>query len=227
MFIGHYSAALAAASSPRAPRLGVLFVGAQLVDLGFFSLMIAGVEKMRFEPGATVMNPMDLYFMPYTHSLIGSLLWAAGFGLLVWAATRRTAAGLIAAAVVFSHWLLDFVTHRPDLALPNGDKVGLGLWNHPTIEMPLEIGLTLGGLWLFLRATQPATPAGRWSWAVLLVALLCMQAVNWFGPVAPEVTVATGAEALFAYVLAIALGWWVAKGRRFRGGAAAAWPTPT
>lgn len=66
MFIGHFSVALAAGASRKAPSLGTLFVASQLVDLGFFSLMIVGVEKMRFLPGATVMNPMDLYFMPYT-----------------------------------------------------------------------------------------------------------------------------------------------------------------
>ena len=217
MFIGHFSVALAAGASRKAPSLGTLFVASQLVDLGFFSLMIVGIEKMRFLPGATVMNPMDLYFMPYTHGLIGASLWALGFGAVIWLLTRRTAAAAIGAAVVFSHWLLDLLTHRPDLAMPDGSKVGVGLWNHPMIEMPLEIGITLAAAWLYARATEPKRPAGRWSLWWLMAILLIMQAVNWFGPVAPKAGPGVAIEALAAYAVAIGLAMWVASTRRFKG----------
>ena len=216
MFIGHFSVALAAGASRKSPSLGTLFVASQLVDLGFFSLMIAGIEKMRFLPGATVMNPMDLYHMPYTHGLIGASLWALGFGAAIWLLTRRTAAAVIGAAVVFSHWLLDLLTHRPDLVMPNGSKVGLGLWNYPMIEMPLEIGMTLTAAWLYARATEPKRSAGRWSLLWLIAILLIMQAVNWFGPVAPVAGHAVAVEALVAYAVAIGLAIWVATTRRFK-----------
>ena len=57
MFIGHWAPALlAAAASPRAPKLGTLFVAGQLVDWAFFAFTIVGVEKMRITPGITAMN---------------------------------------------------------------------------------------------------------------------------------------------------------------------------
>ena len=217
MFIGHFSVALAAAAHPKAPRLGVLIAASQLVDIGFFTLMIAGVERMRLVPGATVMNPMDLYFMPYTHSLLGSAVWAIGFGLLVGAMTRSRIGGVIAGAVVLSHWLLDFLTHRPDLGLlGDSGKVGLGLWNHPTIAMPLELALTALGLLLYARATSPRTATGRWSLWAFAAVLLAMQAIDWFGPKPSQVDATLPFQALAGYGVAIAFGLWVGASRERR-----------
>ena len=115
MFIGHWAPALAAAAaSKRAPKIGTLFVAAQLVDWAFFGLLLLGVEHMRFSPGISVMNPMDLYDMPLTHSLLGAAGFAAAFAALVWLASKDSLAALIAAAVVLSHWLLDLLVHVPD-----------------------------------------------------------------------------------------------------------------
>ena len=140
MFIGHFAPALVAAARPKAAGLGTLFVAAQLVDIGFAALLFPGLEAMRIVPGITAMNPMDLYHMPYTHSLLGALLWATGFGALVGVATKRRAAAIGAALVVLSHWFVDLLVHIPDLTLYGAPpKLGLGLWNHPMIAMPLEI----------------------------------------------------------------------------------------
>ena len=210
MFIGHFAPALAAATHPRAPKLATLFVAAQLVDWGFFALLPTGAEKMRMVPGITAMNPMDLYHMPWTHSLLGSAVWALGFAVLVWLWRRDLLTAGIAGAVVLSHWLLDLLVHRPDLTLAGSPpKLGLGLWNYPAIEMPLELALTFGALWYFLGRTRgPALPA-----VVLTVVLLALQAFNWFGPVASEITPATSFLAFFAYGLATLAAWWLGKTR--------------
>ena len=227
MFIGHYGVALAASAHRKAPRLGVLIAASQLVDIGFFTLMLAGVERMRLVPGATVMNPMDLYFMPYTHSLLGSVLWALGFGLLVGTLMRSPRSGVIAGAVVLSHWLLDLLTHRPDLGLVgDSHKVGLGLWNHPAVAMPLELALIGLGFLLYARATRPRLPSGRWSLWVFAAVLLVMQAINWFGPQPTRVDAALPLQALAAYAIAIALGLWVGSTRERITDPAAA-PTPS
>lgn len=207
MFIGHWAPALAAAAvTSREPRLGTLFIAAQLVDWAFFAFLLVGVENMRVVPGITAMNPMDLYDMPLTHSLAGSAVWGAGFALLVWAWRGELSFALLAGAVVISHWLLDLLVHRPDLTLAGAPpKLGLGLWNHPAIEMPLEIGLTFGALALYFSRTRgPALPA-----VVLALVLALLQAVNWFGPVAQRVTPATSYLAFFAYGLATICAWWL------------------
>ncbi len=213
MFVGHYSAALAAAAHPKAPRLGTLFAAAQLVDLGFFGFVLLGWEKMRITPGITVMNPLDLYHMPWTHSLAGAAVWAVVFGGIVWLAMKSRGAGLIAAAVVLSHWLLDVLVHGPDMTLAGSPpKFGLGLWNHPALEMPLEAGMTIAAFWLYLRATRPlgrsiAAPA-------MAVFLIALQAYDWFGPKAAAYDPSLAIMALVAYGAAIGMAWWLGRARK-------------
>lgn len=211
MFIGHWAPALAVAARRDRPGLGTLFVAAQLVDWAFFLFVLLGVEHMRMTPGISAVSPLDLYHMPYTHSLVGALAWSAGFAALVWALLRDRAAALVAAAVVFSHWLLDLLVHVPDLTIAGSPpKLGLALWDHPMIEMPLELGLTFGALWLYVRARRPQT--GRVL--VLSALLLGLQLFNWFGPAAPEVTSGTSYLAFVAYGLVTLAGWWMGKSAR-------------
>ena len=209
MFIGHWAPALAAAAiTPRAPKLAVLFVAAQLVDWAFFALLLVGVEHMRFVPETSAMNPMDLYDMPFTHSLLGSAGFALGFGLLVLTVTKDRATALIAGAVVLSHWALDLLVHVPDLTLAGSPpKLGFGLWNHPAIEMPLELAITFGALWWYARVRRPATARVLLLGAVMLA----LQGFNWFAASAPEVTAATTLLAFFAYGLATLAAWWMGK----------------
>ena len=212
MFIGHYGPAFLAATSRRAPKLGTLFIAAQLVDLGFFGLMLAGVEHMRLVPGITRMNPMDLYDMPWTHSLVGALGWSAGFALLLWLWQKRTSVALIGGAVVFSHWLLDLLVHRPDLTLAGSPPAyGFGLWNHPIIEMPLEAMFGFGGLVLFATRTRPTGPAGRWPIIVLALTMVAFEDIDWFLPKPTTVTAAIPLGALFAYIVMATLAWWVSR----------------
>jgi hypothetical protein len=228
MFIGHYGASFIAATSPKAPRLGTLFIAAQLLDFGFFGLMLAGVEHMRFVPGITVMNPMDLYDMPWTHSLVGALGWSAGFALLLWLWRRNSMTALIGGAVVLSHWMLDLLVHRPDLTIAGSPPtLGLGLWNHPGIEIPLELALAFGGLAWFAARTRARDWQGHVSIVALAVAMAAFQAINWLAaqpatmvdPVPPTVPL-TG---LFAYAVLAAIAWWVSIARPIRASTSTDW----
>ncbi len=218
MFIGHYAPAFAAATSPKSPRLGALFIAAQLVDIAFFSFLILGVENMRLLPGATVMNAMDLYHMPWTHSLAGAIGWGALFALAVRLFRGTWTAGIIGGAVVVSHWFVDLLVHRPDLTLAGSPpKMGIGLWNHPWIEIPLELVFAFGGLWFFVSRTRPTGAAGRWSPWTLALGMAVLQAVNWTTPqpiAAAPAPASTGWLGLFAYAVLAALAWWVAQTRR-------------
>lgn len=208
MFIGHWAPALVIAARPRAPGIAVLFIAAQLIDWAFFGLLLLGAEHMRFSPGISVMNPMDLYHMPYTHSLMGSAVFAAVFAGLIWLASKDRAAAMLGGAVVLSHWLLDLLVHVPDLTLAGSPpKLGFGLWNYPWIEMPLELGITFGALWFYARARRP----GRTRLFVLGGVLALLQAINWFGPVEAEVTTGTAVLAFVAFGLVTAAAWWMGK----------------
>jgi hypothetical protein len=208
MFIGHWAPAMVAATRKDAPSLPVLFIAAQLVDWAFFLFVIFGIEAMRMTPGISAMNPLDLYHMPYTHSLLGSAAWAAGFGALVYVFMRNRAAAIIGALVVLSHWFLDLAVHVPDLTIVgSAPKLGFGLWNHPAIEMPLELILTFGALWIYARAKEPK----KLPLLTLAAVMLALQAFNWFGPVEPEVTLSTSLLALFAYGVVTLASYWVVR----------------
>ena len=84
MFIGHFAPAfIARGATEEAPKLGALFIGAQLVDWALFLLAILGLEKLRVVPGYTAMVPLDLYHMPYSHSLLGTAAFAFVFAALI------------------------------------------------------------------------------------------------------------------------------------------------
>ncbi|GMN01583.1 hypothetical protein [Erythrobacter sp. MTPC3] len=221
MFIGHFAPAfVAAAVSPKGPKLAVYFIAAQLVDWGFFAFALIGIERMRVDPGATTMVPFDLYHMPYTHSLLGTAIWATAMVLIILILQRNVLGGLLAGFVVMSHWLLDLITHRPDLTLAGGDKTyGLGLWNYPYAAIPLEIGITLLAFVIYLKRTRgPVGPP-----LILLMVLLAFQVINWFGPEPASAGPALYLQALLAFAIATGFAWWVGENRYFirRGGLAA------
>ncbi len=183
MFIGHYAPALIAAAFPRAPRLGALFVAAQLVDFAFFGFVALGIEHVRLVPGFTVMNALDLYDMRYTHSLAGTLLFALAWLVVARLAGSAWVTAMIGAAVVASHWFLDLLVHAPDLTIAgSGERYGLALWNYPRIEMPLEITLTAAALAFYLVRTRPRGRAGIIAPSILAAALALVQAINWAEP---------------------------------------------
>jgi len=130
MFVGHYGVSFAAKKAEPALPLWVLFIAVQLLDVLWAPFVLLGIEKVRIVPGFTASNPLDLYYMPYTHSLLAAIGWSIvaflAYRFAVRSAPVRAAA--IVGLAVFSHWVLDFLVHRPDLPLyDNTAKVGLGL----------------------------------------------------------------------------------------------------
>jgi hypothetical protein len=206
MFVGHYGAAFAIKRVDPSIPLWALFLAVQLLDVFWAPFVLLGIEKVRIVPGITASNPLDLYYMPYTHSLVAALLWsAAAFLAYRWLARPRFGrrAALLIALAVFSHWVFDLVVHRPDLPLYDDTaKVGLGLWNLPAMAFVLEAGLLFGGMALYLSSA----PVQRVPVAVFGLVMLAIQAYIFFGP--PPVSdkaaawTALAAYAVFAVVVA-------------------------
>src|SRR3989442_8660703 len=148
MFVGHHGVSFAAKRADKTIPLWVLFIAVQLLDVFWGVFVLLGVEKVRVVPGFTRTNALDLYYMPYTHSLVAAVLWsAAAFAVYRLAARRGSIAALVVAAAVFSHWILDLVVHVPDLPLYDDTaKVGLGLGNRPATAPGLAAGALFGGL---------------------------------------------------------------------------------
>ncbi len=198
MFVGHYGVSFAAKKTEPAIPLWVLFIAVQLLDVLWAPFVLLGIEKVRIVPGITASNPLDLYYMPYTHSLVAAIGWSViaflAYRFAVRSAPPRAAA--IVGLAVFSHWVLDFLVHRPDLPLyDNTAKVGLGLWNLPALALGLEALLLFGAMWLYLRHT-----ARRTAMLAFGVVMLAIQAYVFFGP-PPASDKAAAATALIAYAV--------------------------
>jgi hypothetical protein len=188
MFVGHFAAALAAKSiAPRA-SLGTLTFAAQWIDLLWPVLLLAGLERVRIEPGATATNPLVFEHYPWSHSLVAVLGWALLIGALHFAARRDARTAIVIGALVASHWLLDLIVHVPDLPIaPGGPVVGAGLWNHRAAALLLELGLLAAATAIYVRATAPRDRVGRWGLVGWIALLVTIQVGNTFGDPPPSV----------------------------------------
>lgn len=216
VFVGHFGPSYAVKSLRPAIPVWLLFIAVQLVDVIWAVLVLLGVEKVRIVPGVTASNPLDLYYMPYTHSLVAAIFWSVAASVAAWRSPRalqRSAAVWIGAAVL-SHWVLDLVVHRPDLPLyGNAMKVGLGLWNHPALALSLEAALLFGGMFMYLSVTRPINRIGRIGPPVFGVVMLAIQSYVFFGP-PPSSPVAAATTALVSYVVFAGVADWLARQRR-------------
>jgi hypothetical protein len=187
VLFGHYAPALALeAAYPRA-RLWVLFVAVQLVDIAWAGLILAGVEHARVVDGTSAFDVLDLYDMPYTHSVVATLGWAAVAGGLTAAVVRteRWRMALVIAAAVASHIALDLVVHTPDISVAGGatPRLGLGLWRAPWLALAVEAALLVTGVALAWRSRW-AAPRRR-ALAMLGGALLAATMVSGLVPAPP------------------------------------------
>lgn len=214
MLLGHFAVALAAKRAAPRTSLGTLFVAAQLLDLVWPILLLAGVERVRIVPGLMAASPLDFVHYPFSHSLLAALGWAALAGLAYFALRRDSRGAGVIAALVASHWFLDAPMHRPDLPLWPGSSilVGGGLWSSVPATVSIELSLLAAGLLVYLRATRAERAAGRWGpWglAALLLAIFLSGFVT--APPPNERALAFGAMGLWIFV---ALGFWIDGARR-------------
>lgn len=165
MIAGHFGlAAGAKAVAPRVP-LWALMLSTFLLDVFFIFFNAAGLEFITpVDPNRPTGYGSGLIHAYYTHSLVGALLIAAAAGLLANLRWGRRG-GLLIAGVVFSHWVLDLLVHRPDLPILPGNAaslplLGLGLWDYPVISGAIELVLVLGGAYLYYR-TAALLPVPR------------------------------------------------------------------
>ncbi|GAC1361130.1 MAG: hypothetical protein NVS3B10_10030 [Polyangiales bacterium] len=202
MFIGHYGAAFGLKQAAPKVSLGTLFLAVQALDVLWSALVLAGVEKLRLVPGINEVNSYDLYYMPYTHGLVGalvcSLLLGGAYRLAVPASGTRGAA--VVTLAVFSHWLLDLPMHVHDLPLFDdaSTKLGFGLWNHRGAAIAFEVVVfALGvGAWLY---AVPLRPSNRALGTVLVLVMLALCVATPFLP-APKTPAEAAVQALAAYL---------------------------
>jgi len=214
MFIGHFAVGFAARRwAPRA-SLPLLVLGPNLLDALWPVFLTLGIESVRIDPGNTAVTPLDLRDYPWSHSLAMAVVWSALAAFFAWMGLRQIRVALVLAALVFSHWILDFVTHRPDMPLYPGSAtyLGLGLWNSKIGTVIVEGAMFAAGVWLYARSTRPKDRTGTWSLVGMVATLLLFYAVNMLGPPPPSVrAIPVATFVLFAIFLSWS--WWIDRHR--------------
>lgn len=214
MFIGHFALAFGAKKVAPSVSLGTLFLAAQLADLVWPVLVLLGIETVRVHPGITAFTPLEFVHYPYSHSLVALLGWSVVFAGTYLSVRRASlAAALTIVVLVLSHWVLDVVSHRPDMPVTIGgpERLGLGLWNSVPASIVVEVLLFVVGVGLYARTTRAKDRAGQIGFWALVGFLAFVYAANVVGPAPPSsAAVAWAAQAMWLLVI---WGYWVDRHR--------------
>jgi hypothetical protein len=205
MFVGHYAVALAAKRITPRTSMGMLFLAVQFLDILWVPAILLGIEHAQVVPGRLPASSLVFTYYPWTHGL----LMAFGWGWLVFRFSKNFVLGIL----VFSHWVLDFIVHVPDLPIyRGGELLGLGLWRYREATLLVEVGMLLLGLWIYLRSTQATEQAGTYAMKTFVSVLIAMEVLNLYGPAPQSIT----AIAIFGEILFLALAgiaWWIDRFR--------------
>jgi hypothetical protein len=205
MFIGHYALAFGGKRAAPTVSLGTLFAACQFADLLWPTLVLLGVERVAIDPGNTAVTPLEFISYPYSHSLEMLVVWGLLFGLAYRVMRRSTTpAAVTIAALVVSHWVLDWISHGPDLPLTvhRTARVGLGLWNSIPATVGVEGLLFAVGVGVYARSTRARDRIGSLGLWSLVAFLVMVSAANLMGPPPPSVTaLAWAAQSMWVIVL--------------------------
>jgi hypothetical protein len=213
MFLGHFAVGFGSKRVAPKTSLGTLILAAQFLDLLWPILLLTGIEHFRLDPGNTAVTPLDFYDYPISHSLLTVLAWGVAFGLLYSAIRKYRRGGWVVAIGVVSHWMLDVLSHRPDMPLAPGlsTYVGFGLWYSVPATIVVEVALFATGVYLYTNATVPKDKTGRYALWSLVAFLAVIYALNLTSPPPPsDRAVAWGA--LLAWLF-VPWGYWIDRHR--------------
>lgn len=208
MFIGHFAVGLAAKRAAPDTSLGWLIAAPIALDLLWPLFLLAGWEQVRIDPGNTAFTPLDFISYPWSHSLLMSAVWGVVLALLYWLLTRRRAGAIVIGLLVVSHWVLDALTHRPDLPLYPGSAtlVGLGLWNHFAATIVVESAMFVAAVWMYVKTTKPRDRIGRYAFWAFITFLALIDVGNISGSPPPNAqAIATVTLAMWIFPL---WAWW-------------------
>ncbi|HEX9119296.1 MAG TPA: hypothetical protein VF840_02040 [Terriglobales bacterium] len=213
MFIGHFAVGFAAKKyAPRA-NLATLLAAALFLDILWPIFVLAGWEQVRIDPGNTRFTPLDFVSYPWSHSLLMAVVWATAFALVFYGITRYRPGTVVIWIGVVSHWVLDWVSHRPDMPLyPGGPKLGLGLWNSIAGTMIVEVAMFAAGVYLYVHATRASDVSGQYLLAGFVGLLLILYGADRFSPAPPSVA-AIAWTGIAAAIIFLPWSWWIDRHR--------------
>ncbi len=213
MFIGHFALGFAAANKSAGIKLGTAFIAVQFLDLLWPFLVLSGIEVVQVDPGNTALTPLNFIYYPYSHSLFAALFWSVITAGVIYLFKQNKKGAIIFGMLVFSHWILDWITHRADLPISPWSeiKTGLGLWNSITASIITEVILFTAGVYIYMKNTRSDNRKGSILFWSFVIFLLATYAANLLGPPPPDGK-AVAMAALSMWLL-VAWGYWIDRNR--------------
>jgi membrane-bound metal-dependent hydrolase YbcI (DUF457 family) len=220
MLVGHFAVGLAAKRIEPAISLGTLVLASMIADLLWCVFMIAGIEHVQVKPGMGAANYFDASDIAMSHSLLMDGLWAGLFAAAYFLRRRYPRGAWMLFGAVLSHWLLDWISHRPDMPLEPGAHryFGLGLWTSVRATVTIEGGFWLLAAILYARATRPKRRAGVYAYWSVVALLTLAWYNNLTGPPPPDPHTASIVSLVF-FFLVVAWAYWMNRLRAGGGGA--------
>ena len=213
MFIGHYALALAAKRAAPRTSLGTLFLAVQLADMLWPVFLLLGWEQAHLVPGPNPFLILWLDSIPISHSLLTLIAWGVLFAAVYRMRTGYAKGAIVVALAVVSHWVLDVVTHRPDMPLyPGGPKLGLGLWNSVAGTVIIEVVMFTAGTWIYLGTTRARDAVGRYGLGALLTLLALSYGGSLLGGAPPSLRAIEIGGIIFGWLFVV----WAAWGDKHR-----------
>ena len=214
MFVGHTALALAAKRRYPELSLGWLYGAATALDLLWPLFLLLGVEQVAIGSATGGFDTLTFTSYPWSHSLLTSIGWGIIVAALVRAMGFRITHSILLGLLVLSHWVLDFITHAPDLPLwpGSGARVGLGLWSSVPASIAVEGVLYATGIWLYVSGTRANDRIGSIGlWAFLLFSAALWASGPFMPP--PPSPLAVAWSTMIVVPLLVAWAWWVDRHR--------------
>jgi hypothetical protein len=214
MFVGHVALALAA--KKKAPELSLAWglAAVILLDLLWPIFILIGIEQVAIGSATGGFDQLTFISYPWSHSLLMSVVWGGVFfGVARWRGISKSNALLLGLLVV-SHWLLDYISHAPDMPLSpwGGPKVGLALWSSIPLTLIVEGGLFVAGLWIYLTTTRARDRIGSWAFWIFVVLMTVLWATTPWSPPPPSVSTLIWPAIVFEWGM-VWWAWWVDRHR--------------
>ena len=213
MFVGHFALGFAAKKVTPRTSLATLFVAAQLADILWPIFLALGLEQVLIVPGKAAATPLDFVSYPFSHSLLMLAIWGALVGGIYFTRTKNSRRAWIIGALVVSHWVLDWITHIPDMPIwPGGPKYGLGMWKSRPLTLVVELAMYIVGVAIYARATRAKDRKGSWGfWILVLLLLIAYLGSSFSGP--PPSVKAIWITAMLGTLVTLVLAWWADRHR--------------
>ncbi len=207
MVVGHFAAAMLAKRADASISLGTAASAAMLADFAAFVLLIVGVEHFSGGP-----------FIPYSHGLLTLAIGGAIFASIYFSKKKAARAAWIVFALVMSHWVLDAISHPPDMRIAPGitTAVGLGLWQSLPATLVVEGGLWIAAIIVYLRSTRAKSRGGTYGFWTFAALLTCLWVVNIRRGADPD-AVRAGIGGLIVFGVFVMWMYWMNRARVVRG----------